>query len=451
VLPRSLIGQMILLMGIALLIAQLVNFTILINREQRLSLAQSEGPAVARFVQAAALVTARGPDALPGPPWRDEGSRRPRFRSFTVGSARIAGVGLRDAALEARLSQALRDGGIAVRQVHARRGDDRGKNRGSADRYRQRGPGRRALLLISAQLGDGQWLNARMFVPRPDPFLIYRLLIATAFVYLLVLGAVVWIAVRITRPLGDLTRAAQSFAGRQEAPNVEPRGPEDLRKAIHAFNAMNRRVVGLLDEKDRMLGAIGHDLRTPLASMRIRLESMNPEEDREALVATIQEMSDTLEDILVLARTGRSREPERMTDVSALADSVVEDFIALGVGVEFEESLRLAQAVQPNLLRRALRNLIDNAVKYGGGARVRVFAEGASAAIEVDDDGPGIAENRIAHVLQPFERLESSRSRETGGTGLGLAIARAIAEAHGGSLTLSNRAEGGLRARLVVG
>jgi signal transduction histidine kinase len=319
------------------------------------------------------------------------------------------------------------------------------------ERRRRDGGPRPSVMLISSQFPDSKWLNARMFIPRGDPFLIYRLMIATALVYLLVLGAVVWIAVRIARPLRDLTRAAESFRGRQEAPSVEPRGPEDLRRAIEAFNAMNRRVVGLLDEKDRMLGAIGHDLRTPLASMRIRLESMDPAEDREAVVATIQEMSEMLEDILVLARTGRSREPERMVDVTALADVVVEDFVALGADVSFEDSPRVTREVQPNLLRRALRNLIDNAVKYGGVARVRVLAEEQGAAIEVDDDGPGIPAERMDHVLSPFERLESSRNRETGGTGLGLAIARAVAEAHGGELTLANRPGGGLRVRMVLG
>jgi signal transduction histidine kinase len=306
------------------------------------------------------------------------------------------------------------------------------------------------VVLLSAQLPDGSWLNGRLGAPRPDPWLLGRLILATLALYVLVLGAVLWIASRITRPLRNLRRAAESFEGRRELPPVEPKGPSDLRLAIQAFNAMNLRVVSLLDEKDRMLGAIGHDLRTPLASLRIRAESVTPPEESDALVRTIEEMSETLEDILVLARTGRAREPSRRMDVAALADAVVEEFHALGVDVTFESSPKLPAQIQPNLLRRAIRNIIDNAVKYGTRARVRVVADGAGAAIEVDDDGPGLSPAQAEKVLRPFERLESSRSRDTGGAGLGLAIAQAVAEGHGGSLTLTKRDEGGLRARLTL-
>jgi signal transduction histidine kinase len=384
---------------------------------------------------------------LPGPP--PFGPMRLHIRPFALNNYSIVG-GTRDAALESRIAAALREAGVQVREVRARHGADLSAFPRLAERRMARGAPARELMLISAQLADGQWLNARLLVPRADPFLLHRLLIATLALYILVLGAVIWIAWRVSRPLRDLTRAAESFEGRNEVAPVEPRGPADLQQAIQAFNAMNRRVVGLLDEKDRMLGAIGHDLRTPLASMRIRAETLEPEAERDALVGTIEEMAETLEDILILARTGRSREPMRLVDVTALTDSAVEDFRALGKDVEFEDSPRVPLEVQSNLLRRAIRNLIDNAIAYGERARVRVVAEGKGAAIEVDDDGPGIPEDRIAHVLRPFERLEGSRSRETGGAGLGLAITRAVAEAHGGSLTLANRAEGGLRARLVL-
>ena len=444
-LPRSLLGQMVLLMGTALLIAQLVNLSLLLNREQRLALAQSEGPAVARFVQTASLVTALGGDALPDPPRR----RGWRPRAFTLARTSIVGpTSDRDARLERKLASALRDANVPALDVRAGR-NNAAASSGLAQRRFDRGPPRQ-LILLSAQLTDGQWLNARLFAPRQDPWLIYRLIGATLLLYLLVLGAIFWIARRIARPLHDLTRAAEGFAGRGEAPSVDPSGPADLRQAIEAFNAMNRRVVALLDEKDRMLGAIGHDLRTPLASMRIRAEGLEPEAEREALVRTIEEMTETLEDILVLARTGRSREKARLMDVAALVDSTIEDFRALDRPVTFEESRRVPLEVHPNLLRRAIRNLVDNAVKYGGVARVRVVAEGQGAAIEVDDDGPGISDDRLEQVMQPFERLEASRSRDTGGVGLGLAIASAVAQAHGGSLTLINRPEGGLRARLVI-
>jgi signal transduction histidine kinase len=211
---------------------------------------------------------------------------------------------------------------------------------------------------------------------------------------------------------------------------------------------MNRRVVALLDEKDRMLGAIGHDLRTPLASLRIRAESVEPANERERMIATIDEMNAMLEDILVLARSGRAREAARPMDVTALADALVEEYRELGHDAALEPSERQVLAIQPNLMRRAIRNLIDNAVKYGGSARVAVRSEGDAILIEVRDRGPGLAPDQLGQVLEPFYRVEESRSRETGGTGLGLAIARAIAESHGGELRLANAPDGGLSATI---
>ena len=177
---------------------------------------------------------------------------------------------------------------------------------------------------------------------------------------------------------------------------------------------------------------------------------MGPEEERERLVATVEEMAATLEDILTLARTGRAREPVRPVDLAALADAVVEEFRDLGLAVEFRPSPRAVLAVQPNLLRRALRNLVDNALAYGGGGRVTVEERSGRIEIRVEDDGPGIPADRLEEVLEPFRRLDSSRNRESGGAGLGLAIALAVAQAHGGRLELANRVEGGLRASLIL-
>ena len=303
---------------------------------------------------------------------------------------------------------------------------------------------------MAAQLEDGSWLNGRFDVPRPDRWLIHRLLMATLILYALVLGAVLWIAMRLARPLRALTAAAERFQGRTGGEPVEPRGPVDVRRAIEAFNAMNRRTLTLLDEKDRMLGAIGHDMRTPLASLRIRAENMEPEEERAKLIATVEEMAATLEDILVLARTGRAREKVRPVDLAALADALVEEYRSVGAAVEFEPSRRAVLDVQPDLLRRALRNLIDNGLAYGERARVRVAEDKEGVTLIVEDDGPGMTDEEMAEALEPFTRLESSRSRETGGAGLGLPIARAAAQAHGGDLVLSRSPQGGLSARIFL-
>lgn len=157
-----------------------------------------------------------------------------------------------------------------------------------------------------------------------------------------------------------------------------------------------------------------------------------------------------LEETLALARAGRATETVRPVDLNALADAVVEEFVTLGQPVEMQAGERLVAEVQPNLLRRALRNLIENAVRHAGGASVSVKAIGDKAALEVVDNGPGIPEAELANVLEPFVRLEGSRNRETGGSGLGLTLARSAAQAHRGRLELENRPEGGLVARILL-
>lgn len=433
---------MLLLMGAALLVAQLVNFAALLNEQQKLSLAQNEGPAIFRFAQIAATVA----DAPPA-------ERAIVLRNQPAGPGMIFRLGrdsviargglTRDGEVERRLDGALRDLGRPLGPV---RGAVRIESGGppplpGPHRPLFPGPDPRKIVFLSVDLGGGTWLNGRLPAPHFDHWLVHRLLVATLFLFLLVFAAVFWIARRLAAPLRDLTVAAEGFDG-GEGPPVAERGPSDIRAAIAAFNAMRRRTLGLLDEKDRMLGAIGHDLRTPLASIRIRAENMGPEEERERLVATLEEMHATLEDILVLARTGRSREEARPTDIAALIETVAEEYRDAGADVAAEARERPAAPVQPVLLRRAVRNLVDNALKHGRAPRLSVRREGGHVAIAVADSGPGIPEDQLARVLEPFARGETSRNRQTGGTGLGLAIARAVAEGHGGTLSLANGGPG---------
>ncbi|MGK2286418.1 sensor histidine kinase [Pedomonas sp. V897] len=438
-LPQSLAGQMALLIGGALLIAQLFNFGLILNERQKLGLARNEGPAITRFAGTVADYVQAAPE------FRrlvlEDASRR--GARFTVDPLpRVGPEAERRASAEERLRRELTAVEVPVADVRAavRRIARRGSGPGPEFQIE--------VLFLSARLEDGAWLNARVFLPPRDPLLTVRLVLATVVLYLIVLGAALFIARRLSRPLQDLTRAAEQFGGRTAPAPVAPRGPQDLRRAIEAFNAMNHRVLALLDEKDRMLGAIGHDLRTPLASMRIRLESMEPEEDRARMIASIEEMTAMLEDILVLARSGRAREQARDMDVTALCDALCEDYAELGHDVALLDSARVVAPVQATLLRRAVRNLIDNALKYAGAAQVQVRRAGGAVEIAVLDSGPGLPPDELDRVLEPFYRVEASRNRETGGSGLGLAIAKAIAESHGGSLHLANRAEGGLAATL---
>jgi signal transduction histidine kinase len=433
-LPRSLIGQMALLIGAALLVAQLANFALVLNERQKLSLAQNQGPAVARYAGTAADLL-QAPKEFRPAVLEDASRRGARFR---VGrDSEVGAEAVREPGIEARLADSLASAGVGAVEVRAAFGPPRGRGGRS--------------LVLSAHLTPREWLNASLATPAPDAWLALRLGAATLFLYLIVLGATLFLAARIVRPLRDLAGAAESFGGRASPPVVEPRGPGDLRRAIEAFNAMNARVSALLDEKDRMLGAIGHDLRTPLASLRLRAEAVEEGETRDRIVAITEEMTAMLEDILVLARSGRLREPPRRVDVAALAETVAEEFTELGADVTFASEGRAVASVRTDLLRRALRNLVDNAVKYGGSAEIRLAGrEGEAIRIEVADRGPGLPPGQLARAAEPFYRAEQSRSRSTGGAGLGLAIAHAVAESHGGTLTLASRAGGGLLATLLL-
>ena len=263
-LPRSLVGQMAILIGAALMVAQSINFALILNERQKLSLAQNQGPAITRFVSVAADVGRAAPE------YRSriiEDSTR-RGARFSLGrQSLVSSESRRASEAERRLRSGLAEAEVRADDVRATFGNERRvTRRGGAQDVR--------VLVLSIRQADGVWLNGRLPTPPADPWLPARLGAATLLLYLIVLGASLLIALRLTRPLGDLARAADRFKGRALPDPVVARGPADLRRAIEAFNAMNDRIVSLLDEKDTMLGAIGHDLRTPLASLRIRAESV---------------------------------------------------------------------------------------------------------------------------------------------------------------------------------
>jgi signal transduction histidine kinase len=254
---------------------------------------------------------------------------------------------------------------------------------------------------------------------------------------------------RLTGPLAALTRRTSEIA-RPGAPSqpLEPQGPDDVRGLISAHNAMEARIGAMLAEKDVMLGAIGHDLKTPLAALRVRIESVEDDAQRARMAATIEDIVRTLDEILELARIGRASNPPERAAITALADSVVEEFEDMGEPVTLADGPRVSATVHVTWLKRALRNLISNAVRYGGSATVSVLEQPRQVILRVEDEGPGIPEDRIGSMTEPFVRGESSRSRATGGAGLGLTLARAVAEERGGSLVLANRPGGGVVAEI---
>jgi signal transduction histidine kinase len=437
--PKSLGAQLALLVALALGVAQAVNFALLLQATERQNYVQTATLAIARLAETVQRTRTgqttpammRGSIASKRSPITDGMALRPEV----VGQARemLAQVG-------------IRVGQIRAAEVPAREFQVQVDGQGRL--LRQAAVLQRRVIVVSAEIDRDRWLTTAAPLPPLNPGVFGWLIFQTFVLYGFVLLTVLWVGGRLARPLAELRHAAERFDRRSEEQPIVEQGPADIRRLIAAFNAMRTRITGMLDEKDRMLGAIGHDLRTPLASLRVRTELVEDEAERARMAATIDDMNRTLDDILSLARLGRPSEPEQRVDLPALIDSVVEEFEDLGADVAVEEADRLAVPMRPNLIKRALRNLIENALKYGQRARVRVRPDGADAVVEVDDDGPGIPPEAIEHMFQAFTRLEQSRSRDTGGSGLGLALARAIVDAHGGVLTLVNRAEGGLRAEM---
>ena len=220
-----------------------------------------------------------------------------------------------------------------------------------------------------------------------------------------------------------------------------------MRNAAIAFNEMTEKVTRTMESQRHLLSAVGHDLRTPITAMRINLEFVEDEELREGLQQNLDELQDLTEQVLAAAR-GASGETKRSVDLSALVESICADLDDLGEPVTWQNHAPAPVNCRPNEIRRAVRNLVENAVAYGSRADVQIANNSDGYDIVVDDEGPGIPEDERVRVFEPFVRLESSRNAATGGTGLGLTLAKAIAEGHGGQIVLENRAQGGLRARM---
>jgi signal transduction histidine kinase len=285
-----------------------------------------------------------------------------------------------------------------------------------------------------------------VFLRTPPPLPV-EIIVAAVVAILVASTAAALMARRVARPLYDLTAAASVVARGGSAPHVEEKGPDDVRNAAIAFNQMTNKVTRTMESQRHLLSAVGHDLRTPITAMRINLEFVQEEELREGLQQNLDELQDLTEQVLAAAR-GASGERKRNVDLSALVESLCADLDDLGEPVTWQNHAPAPVSCRPNEIRRAVRNLVENAVAYGSKAEVQIAANSDGYDIVIEDDGPGIPDDDRVRVFEPFVRLESSRNAATGGTGLGLTLAKAIAEGHGGAIVLENKPRGGLRARM---
>jgi signal transduction histidine kinase len=303
---------------------------------------------------------------------------------------------------------------------------------------------------IQVRLHDGTWVRFARQVPeelfdRPTRLLVTLLMLLVSVV-LLSLSAVR----RLVGPLTELRVAADALGKDIDRPALPEAGPLEVAQTAHAFNTMQARLKSYIGDRARILAAVSHDLKTPLTRLRLRTDLLDDEALRDKIQGDLDTMETMVRATLDFMRGTESREATQTLDLMALLEGVRDDAEEAGWEVELTGALDAPVPGRPLALKRAVTNLVENAVRYGERAQIHVEDQDHQVRITVLDAGPGIPAALLEQVFDPFFRLESSRARHTGGTGLGLGIARNIARAHGGDLRLANRPEGGLCAALVL-
>ncbi len=303
---------------------------------------------------------------------------------------------------------------------------------------------------IAVKLDDHSWINFVAPLDAAESLWAPRFVLSLTVMAVLTAVLLVLALRRVARPFATFAAAAERLGVDVNAPPLAEKGPREVRGAAHAFNVMQDRLRRFVEDRTQMLAAISHDLRTPITRMRLRAEFVEDDEQRDKMLADLAEMEAMISATLAFARDDAAQEPRRAVDIAAILQGLADDFSASGATVSYDGPDHLSLPAKPSALKRALSNLVDNAVKYGGCAEIRLRRADRRVIAEIIDDGPGIPPEEREKVFQPFYRLERSRSRDTGGTGLGLAIARTAIRGQGGDVEMDNRPEGGLVARVVL-
>lgn len=436
--PEGLMARFVLLLAAALVAANLVALGLLSFERLRLGRDAMEAREVERVVSLVPAIEAVAPRT------RERIARKAstRFSRVSIDLAPVvqdAPATSRSKALTKTLAEALPGRGVRA-AVMVRRSEREGGPRIARQSVA-------VSVRLPAEAGQGQqWLNLVSRGPSPrGPGIDDEVFLVVLGLSLVSVLAVGWLFLRhLTRPLEDLTAATRAAGRGDRGVRVAEDGARELRELAAAFNDMQARIERFDAERMRTLAAVGHDLRTPITSLRIRAEMLD--EDMAApIIRTLDDMAVMAEGLVTYARGTGEVEPPRRIELSKL----LADLIETRSGT-LERSEPVTVTARPVALKRALGNLLDNAVRYGGTARLSLARAGGAAVISIEDDGPGIAPDRIEAMFQPFQRGETSRNSETGGAGLGLSIARTIINAHGGDIELANRPEGGLVARVTL-
>lgn len=447
--PRSLTAQLIALTLAALLVAQGLALAILAQERERAIETTVRIGLVGRMASVKRVIERLGPEAAPAILAAASG-RRIRYVVSAAPGLDPDGPGVRR--FDGRGPRRGGFGGAAgprgLRDALWRIGPPQRIERPRDGWGWRRGPRVVRLLEVTAPLRGGGWLTLRALSPPPRIVWVGPSLVTLGATAAILIGMLIWSLRRTTRPLSALADRADRLGRGEATEPLAETGPEEIRRAAAAFNGMQERLRRFVSDRTHMLGAISHDLRSPITAMRLRAELVEDAETRDALLATLAEMEAMTESALAFVREDADAEPTRPTDLGALAESVVEDAAEAGAAAEIVAAPRLVYRCRAGALKRALRNLVENAARYGGGAAVSVLETADGPVLRVEDHGPGLPPERLEAMFEPFVRLEGSRSADTGGVGLGLSIVRSIARAHGGEARLENRAEGGLRAEI---
>ncbi|MCC7017771.1 MAG: HAMP domain-containing protein [Rhodospirillales bacterium] len=308
----------------------------------------------------------------------------------------------------------------------------------------------RVAVWVSVGFADGRWLNLTLPLEAGESLWAPRFGFSFLVLTVLALGLSVWAVRRATGPLKAFAAAARNLGADANAPPLPEAGPREVRDAAQAFNDMRARIRRFVEDRTRMVAAISHDLRTPITRLRLRAELMEEGPARDKMLADLDEMESMVSATLAFGRDDAEPRTRAPVDVARLLEDLAADGLGRGLAVSYAGPESRVVSADGLALKRAFANLLDNAWRYGGTARVALAERDGRIEVTVDDDGPGVPEAERENVFRPFYRLEGSRSRETGGTGLGLALARSAILAHGGTIALANRPEGGLRVSVTL-
>jgi signal transduction histidine kinase len=309
-------------------------------------------------------------------------------------------------------------------------------------------------ITIGLRFPDQGWLILHANLPRPRPWHSPTFLIAFGLMTAAAAALSFWAVRRLTGPVSLLAEAAERLGRDVNATPLPEQGPEEVVRAAAAFNTMAARIRRFVQDRTFLLTAIGHDLRTPITRLKLRAEFIDDDELRTKFLADLDELDAMVASTLVFGRDTADTEPAVMFDLVALLRTVLDDAAdarpEAADRLHFDGPAHLTLTGRTLALKRSFANLVGNAVKYGGAARVALTVAPGLATITVEDDGPGLPPDELERVFEPFYRVEDSRNRETGGTGLGLPIARNILRAHGGDVVLGNHAGRGARAVVTL-